>query len=566
MMGISGEHDNFYLVKCLIVLLIISFAYSSMSVIADCFRLEGSLEPIVHFYGTTGNILLAIGRHALFVFALGLVLFLIWTSYGARSERLESERHIRIKTICLIALLLMLAWLPWMLSHYPGTVRDDTFPQMFQWYGKHDYYSQHPVADTLLFGFFFSIGDLLGSRTLGLFIYLIVQAAATAFVFSGILHYMWKHGVPSGLLLASFFFFAFSRVIYQPVDAMSKDSLNGIPFCLLALGIVEIIRTDTKVLDSKAFFGCFFTGVVLCVITKRTMQYVLLIVFAFCLIYFLIKRVNPIRFLLISFVPIIIGSSLVVPAINASVGARDNKTFEMYSIPAQQIVRVLIEHPDAVSEEEYDRLSRFIDIEEALDVYNYWRSDEVTGCIEDSSEFFSCLDIWVRLGISYPGTYFCAWLGMNANWFSLTESINYGHDTHAELLTKERVEGWRGFFESEREADEFLGTLDFSRIDLLEPLYSILEKIDLMQSDLYAVGSYGLYCTLLPLLLFAYSLIVWNGRMIIATIIPLALITSLFVGPIALYWYTVPMVYLAPLLLAIPIVLRDDSIIGKHAR
>ena len=81
-----------------------------------------------------------------------------------------------------------------------------------------------------------------------------------------------------------------------------------------------------------------------------------------------------------------------------------------------------------------------------------------------------------------------------------------------------------------------------------------------MQSDLYAVSSYGLYCTLSPLLLFAYSLIARNGKMIVATFIPLALIASLFVGPIALYWYTVPVVYLFPLLLVIPIVLRDDPI------
>ena len=37
------------------------------------------------------------------------------------------------------------------------------------------------------------------------------------------------------------------------------------------------------------------------------------------------------------------------------------------------------------------------------------------------------------------------------------------------------------------------------------------------------------------------------------SLIPLLLLCTFLIGPIALYWYTVPIVYIAPLMLSFPL-------------
>ena len=54
--------------------------------------------------------------------------------------------------VCLIGVIF--CWLPWVITCWPGVMRDDTIAQFMQSSGYHFYYTQHPLFDTLVFGFF----------------------------------------------------------------------------------------------------------------------------------------------------------------------------------------------------------------------------------------------------------------------------------------------------------------------------------------------------------------------------------------------------------------------------
>lgn len=522
---------------------------------ADGFRDGGDFQSILEHYGSVDAMLIFMCLTMLFVFALGLILFSIW-SY-AETASSDTCREISGRHFIILSIILFLAWLPWIISHYPGTVRDDTIPQLFQWYGEYPYYTQHPVMDTLIFGVFFSLGDLIGSRTAGLFIYILIQNLLAACLFSGILCYIWKHGTPRSVVYVVAVFLAFSRVVYQPLDAMSKDSINALVFCALILGFVEIVRSNNSVLFSKKFSIPYFAGVIICVGTKRTMMYVLLIIFVIYLAYLLCKKASVKLYLAVTIAPVILGSILVVPLINRAVDADENKTYEMYSVPNQQIIRTIISHPESITEDELGRLSEYIDVERACEEYNYWRSDEVSACIRDSSKLYSCLDIWIRLGLKHPDTYFAAWLGTSANWFSLTNPISFGHDSGVEYFDEGHIEMWRGFFNSSVEADTFLSTLNFQRLEAFEPLHDLLEVFDSIQAGIYAISSYGLYASLLPVLLMAYAAISRNVKLVITSVVSFALLASFIMGPIALYWYSIPAVFITPLILSLPYIFSN---------
>lgn len=92
------------------------------------------------------------------------------TSAPARSPILSirlSDRGLYL--VCFI--FMMVAWLLWVIPHLPGTMRDDSIPQYLQYFGYVDYYTQHPIFDTLCFGIFWDMGAALGSPLIGLSIY-----------------------------------------------------------------------------------------------------------------------------------------------------------------------------------------------------------------------------------------------------------------------------------------------------------------------------------------------------------------------------------------------------------
>lgn len=547
--------------KQAVVLGVFCVFFSGLSVLSDGFDEEGTLGGIFEHYGSLGGLCLAFLGTLLFTLLLGLMLFLFWGRGRRDSERRPLTRH----QLGLCALLLFVAWLPWMLSHYPGTMRDDTVPQLFQWYGEYMYYTQHPLIDTFVFGLFFSLGDLLGSKTIGLFIYIILQAVLSSVLFTWVISYLWKHGVCKPVIALVFVYYAFSRVVYQPIDAMSKDSLNGLFSVVVFLGIIEVIRTDLGVLRDLRFSVPFALCLVFCVATKRTLLYILL---GFCGVYLaklLMQKQGVRRFAVACILPVLVSGFVMVPAINGLVGADENETYEMYSIPTQQIVRTLISHPDALSDSEYERLSKYIDIDAARESYNFKRSDEALHKVKDDTPFFSsCLDIWIKLGIEYPDSYFAAWLGLAGRWFSLTKTIDYGHDSKIELFDDAHMSNWRAFFSKDRvtpnRADEFLADFDFNRIEALSPLTDALEKGDALQRGIYAISSYGLYCTFFPLLAFVWALVVKNGRCALFSLLFVITMLSLLVGPLTLYWYTVPTVWVIPLLLCAPAFLRSGTV------
>lgn len=167
------------------------------------------------------------------------LLFNAWDNKQAGS--IWKTNTFQFGALCTVGM--MLSWTLWITLHYPGAMRDDTLAQLFQYFEYAPYWTQHPVFDTLIFGSFIRLGIVLGDQWFGLYIFLLAQALVTAATFTYILLYLRKHGTPRWLVIGSLIFYMFARVIYAPLNTMSKDAINGWSFALTCLYMVEIIRT-----------------------------------------------------------------------------------------------------------------------------------------------------------------------------------------------------------------------------------------------------------------------------------------------------------------------------------
>lgn len=454
-------------------------------------------------------------------------------------------------------LIMMAAWLLWVIPHLPGTMRDDSIPQYLQYFGYVDYYTQHPIFDTLCFGIFWDMGTALGSPLIGLSIYIIVQCALTAACFSLLLVYLRRRGVPDAALVIFLVFYSFARVVYQPVDAMSKDSWNGWSFVLSMICVVEIARTRGACLQRRLYLIGTIVSIFICIASKRTMLYVLtptLVLFALTQIRG--KRSWAARTFAAGTVPALAFLLIWNPLSVAMFGATQNTTYEMLSVPVQQVVYTVKENPSALSAGERRELSEYIQIDRAVQVYNPWRSDEATGCIYPDGDVRTLVKYWIELGLEHPDDYLTSFMNIAGQWFSLDIPINYGHDLEDELLTDARMEGWASFFPEggKREAESVLQVFRSERPEPLQRPYEALERIDSIQAfHLPVLSSYGLYAFVIPITVAAWSIARRNLMSLGMSLVPLLLLCTFLIGPIALYWYTVPIVYIAPLMLSFPL-------------
>jgi hypothetical protein len=511
---------------------------------------------------------------AAIVFALCVVLFRLWDATGNRrgsspvragviGRFLSWRMTLTDRQLFAVgALVLVVPWMVWAIAHFPGALRDDTFAQLFQYYGVHRYYSQHPVLATLVFGFFWDFGALLGNPAIGLFALIVIQIVLTACVISASTVFAMRQGMPHAIAVALIVFMALGRAFYQPVDTMSKDALNGWLFVLSLLCFARITETKGSwLLESRWNAPVSTLAMTFCFATKRTMVYAffgaVLIIAVVCLFS---RRRRPSKkalcaAALVLLAPFALCFGLIQPVLDASLQVAHNATYEMYSIPEQQVVRTLAEHPDALTADGYQELDSVLNLDAAISTYNPNRSDEVSSTIRKNADVAPLLRCWLALGAWYPSTYATAYAELASGWTSLSLPLDYAHEVEGDLLSPVRITFWaNGFFGGDEDAMRaFFSNCDFSLPSWLSGANALLENMDAWKArHLPVFSSYGLFCFAVPLVTFVYLVSRKRFRGLCALLPYYLLLGSLYVGPMVLFWYSIPFVYALPLVLGVP--------------
>jgi len=148
------------------------------------------------------------------------------------ARRLEKLFFGRRATLCQAALLLV-CWVPQLLLRYPGVVTQDAFYSLAQYQGMEGFTTKHPLAYTLLFGWFVELGRMIGHPNFGLFLFTVGQTVAVACVVvytSRVLHAL---GAPCWLQLLLVAVSAVSPVVFPLASTAIKDMPFLIGFMLL---------------------------------------------------------------------------------------------------------------------------------------------------------------------------------------------------------------------------------------------------------------------------------------------------------------------------------------------
>lgn len=333
-------------------------------------------------------------------------------------------------------LILTAAYLPFLLTSFPGNLCWDAIGQIEQVMGSTPYSTHHPLLHTLIMGGFIKGGSLFHSPEAGLFLYMLFQDALLISALAATIAVLAKRGAAFRLLVCLLAVYCITPVYSN----MASTAVKDVPYAAFTVGYtmaLALYLEQPERLKNKKFILLFFflqTGVIL---FRNNGLYVVLLSGIACFAFLSRNYRTPrekLLCLLASFGGSILTARVVLFLLVQLTCAAPGSMGEMLSIPFQQTARYLQFHIEEISPEERAGIEAVLgDAQKAASAYNPASADPVKALYrKDASlgDLTAYLRAWFRGLFTHPGPYFDAFFVHIYGWFtpSVSNAIRYETD------------------------------------------------------------------------------------------------------------------------------------------
>ncbi|MBR5722640.1 MAG: hypothetical protein IKX57_03355 [Oscillospiraceae bacterium] len=360
--------------------------------------------------------LIFVSGFMLFYTALSAVLFERLHGFRLNTPGEEPPRKKRLAVFFGSAAIMFFCWLPYFLMLFPGDLTWDSIDELNQAAGNFELSNHHPIAQTVVIKFFYSIGKaIFEDDNRAVATYCVAQMLMLAFAFSYLIVTLYRMRVkklPIACVLACYALLSYN-------GTYSTTVWKDIPFAILVLSfsvtLWRILIRHKQGAEKMPLFEAvmlFLTGTGVCLFRSNGMYaYMLLLLFLviFCV------RLRQYLLLGISCAALVIGLIVKGPVYNA-LGIKKPETLESLAMP-QQMIGAVLNHGRELSAEQLELISHVGDIE-GIKAHYYPQSADGIKCYiwdegnedyiaEHKGEF---LKLWIDLGKKYPQDYLIALL------------------------------------------------------------------------------------------------------------------------------------------------------------
>lgn len=462
------------------------------------------------------------------------------TKLNSKFENLYKSKY----TLVILTIIILIFWAPILIGMFPGTLINDTWGELSQYYYS-TFNDHHPVFDTVVLG-----GIIIGIAKStfiqhwqrAFFVFVILQAIATAFSFAYTIYYSKKKlDINNKVLTITLLFYSLIPIFPLAVQTVGKDAMFSWIYVLFIVNFIEIVRTRGDSIKTPKGFLTTFILSMFCCLTKKVGVYILLASFVILLICEFKK--------LFKFLILLISSFVILMFVLWPIGLKMFKIAkggeqEKYSLLFQQTTKYVIDHPDDIKESENKVLDKVLySYEDISERYNPIDADNIKcfGQKGEDKDYIEYLGVWIAQGFRHPVSYIKATCSMLAGNFS---TIKYKPLTdmswHVQLnplVMNENVTERYGIFEK---------TSNF-----ISKAYDI--------SHIGNILNYGFWATLAPAFIWITLFKFRKNKDKIKCLIPVvpmlfSIFLGLWLGPVSAS-YMEAMRYLYPIIYTVPLTL-----------
>jgi len=488
------------------------------------------------------------------VYALWRYLDLLWTGRVAPggTRRIEKPGGAELTPLfshLLYAGVLMLCWLPALLSIVPGVFSYDAYAEWEQ-VRTGMITSHHPVLHVLLVGGLLEgFYRLTGSYNVGICVYSLLQMFLVANALALTVVYMKKRGIGRPGRLLAMAFYGLSPVLQLFSICTTKDVLFTACQLLFMVFVLRLTGEQDRFFAEKKAQAGFALAALGTMILRNNGLYVALVMLA--VLFFFCGKYRKRYVLLAAAVLLLYG--IYVGPLYAALSVTGGGVEEMLSVPIQQMARVYHYDYDSLDARDLELLYRVLP-RENLEAYKPTVADPVKcgfdreGFAANRREFFA---LWARWGAEHPLTYINSFLvGTVDFWYpgAVMDGYKdpYGRSSYFDYRVAEPGQ----------------------EVVLLKGLHDYYEKLswdrEAQQKPLaFLVLSPGWYF-LMFLVVFLYLWCYKKKKLLLPLLVPLLTMATVLLGPMALVRYVLIFFYGFPLTMAL--FLRPEAFLTEGQR
>ena len=366
-------------------------------------------------------------------------------------EKLKKLENIYEKhPIKMTIIIILVAWLPYIISFYPAILSPDPSNQIKQYFGIRTLYAEavnlvdpnvlitnhHPVFHTFILGGFAKIGANLGSINLGIFLFTVFQLFIVISAILYTLLYLKKLKVPFIYRFSILVIFALVPVF--PLYALSsvKDTMFG---ALLVFLVIEFHKLITnKNYSIKEYLVLSLLLLIMMLVRNNGIYIILFSVIS--LIFMLKEKRRALILVLLSSVLVYQAhNKILLPAMHISMGS----VREMLSVPFQQTARYAKYYSEDLKQKEIQVIDKVLGYETLRERYkpniadpvkNEFNKDTTT---KDLVEYFK---VWFSCFFRHPGVYFDATINTVYGYFYPNTANWYVYHDYDERLIQDGID------------------------------------------------------------------------------------------------------------------------------
>lgn len=320
----------------------------------------------------------------------------------------------------LISVVIFFAWLPYLISNYPGFILGDSLISIGQAVGERNLNNHHPILYTFYIKGCLALGEIIKDRTFGCCIYSILQMIYLSLGIGYMIMWIRKKGAPKFLCILFTAYFSFTPYYAQISIAMWKDPVFSLSVALISVLLFDLVISKGKIAQNKMFWFKYVFFTILMCFTRNNGLYIVLFCELFIVIYTIIyknkefKKVSICTGVLIGVIWIITGPIYEQKKLSG-------EPVEKLGVFLNQMARVVV-YDGNMSKKEKEFMDNLLPLEKYHEAYRPATIDSLKWHDDFSQKYLdSHLDDFTKnyftMMIKNPGIYFESWqLGTFGYW------------------------------------------------------------------------------------------------------------------------------------------------------
>ena len=319
--------------------------------------------------------------------------------------------------------LILLGWLPWIISYYPCSADYDVYKPIMQYLNQIDRTDSFPWFYSTVVGSCYSLGLSLGDRNLGLFLHIALRTPVMAAIYAAVAQRLWRAGARKGVVWGVVLLYALVPVWGAYAKHGFKDVDHAAFFCWYILCTIEAVEQIRKGNPRVKTFALYAVSSLLASLFRNNCIYLvvpvtLLMAIALC------RRPAPAKrrlaLIALSMAGILAYGGYQVYTARVEHVASGGMGSAL-TIPFQQTARTVRDEGESVTEKEQALISSILDYDNLPELYDPILSDPVKDTFHDGKTYGKdYLLTWARMALKHPQAYLEAAVAQSYGYYAFT--------------------------------------------------------------------------------------------------------------------------------------------------